>query len=153
MFMDILNTNSLCPSYRNIEGAKLLGVRLEDGTISILPKPMEINPVDFMNNLPAEVNAEQAFRFTGTCQQEHCRQWTKKGCGIALRISRHLDEIDKDSRIPDCSLRKDCRWYRQEGIHICKICPYVITDLTADEIDNHFYSISVFSKIDEKNER
>jgi hypothetical protein len=130
------NNDSLCPSFRYTEGSKLLGIRQENGKVSILPNPLEIDN-KFLENLQENV-PEQFFRFTNICQENSCQQWTKKGCGIALRVVNHLNKIDLNNILPDCSIRKDCRWHQQEGDRICKICPYIITDITTDDLKRYF---------------
>jgi hypothetical protein len=33
-----------------------------------------------------------------------------------------------DAALPACNVRKSCRWFRQEGVAACRVCPEVITD-------------------------
>lgn len=121
----------LCPSHRST-GARLLGVRQHDGTISMLPAPLLINEEDFANT------PERSFRFVSDCSHNGCTQWTGKDCGIASRIVQFLNEIQPADTIPVCSIRNRCRWHHQQGYEACRICPYIITDITTEELDNYF---------------
>jgi hypothetical protein len=135
--MEYLGEEALCPSSRISEGSKLLGIRQDDGKVVILPNPLVID-ASFPENLPKGAVPEQLFRFVNKCVKSDCAQWTKKGCGIALRISRYIDKTENG--MPECSIRSSCRWHMQEGDSICRICPYIITDITAEELDKYFNS-------------
>jgi hypothetical protein len=131
------NPDALCPSSRASTEARLLGIRNTEGMISILPVPLETGD-GFLEQLPEGVIAEQQFRFVGKCHESGCRQWTKKGCGVALRALEFLDQLREEDVLPPCSIRNNCRWYKQEGAQLCRICPYIITEITAEEIDGYF---------------
>lgn len=46
----------------------------------------------------------------------------------------YLDAIPLKEIMPSCSIRGDCRWYIQEENGACKICSYVITEITIEEL-------------------
>ncbi|MBS1638171.1 MAG: hypothetical protein JST26_19820 [Bacteroidetes bacterium] len=133
------NSDSLlCPSYRSEGSTHLLGVRKKDGTIAILPKALETDISFTQNAKQSDVPPEQRFRFAGKCLQSGCKQWTSGGCGVAVKLNYFLSLATDSPTIPECSLRNNCRWYNQEGESICRMCPRVVTDLTAAEIDQYF---------------
>jgi hypothetical protein len=37
--------------------------------------------------------------------------------------------------LPRCSIRANCRWFDQQGADACRVCPFVITDLTSLETE------------------
>lgn len=129
------NQTSLCPSFRCTETSRLLGVR-QDGKVAILPNPLELDQV-FIQNLKNGSPPEQRFRFVNQCRMNACKQWSGTACGVAKLIIRFVEAVP-DSAIPDCSIRKNCRWHQQEGPSICKVCPYIITDVDAFELSNFF---------------
>lgn len=123
-----------CPSNKCKPGSKLLGVRQEDGTVSILPEPLPIddNFISTVRNDPTE--PEQKFRFTNKCVESGCAQWNGKGCGVIDQVIQYLEHIPQNSSLPRCAIRPSCRWFLQRGADACKICPYIITEIT--ESDN-----------------
>src|SRR6266536_2295604 len=98
----------MCPSSRCKPGAQLLGVRLQNGEVAILPQTL---PVDeqFIENTRNGSIPEERFRFVNKCVENGCRQWTGTRCGIA-------DTIE----------------------NACRICPYVITEITETEVNEFF---------------
>jgi hypothetical protein len=129
------NGESFCPSFRCGEGSKLLGVR-QNGKIAILPNPLELDEA-FLDSVKSGNAPEERFRFVNKCALGGCRQWTGKACGIALRVVHFLGN-QQQGELPACSIRSSCRWFGQEGDKICALCPYIITDITADEILDYF---------------
>lgn len=133
---------AICPSFKCEEGSLLLGIRQKDGNIAILPKPLQIGQtfIDNINN--AGLIPEEHFRFTNQCMKNDCKQWSNRGCGVAIRISHFFKSENLLDPIPECSLRSECRWHKQEGENICRLCPRVITNITADEVTQYFTNLS-----------
>ena len=61
---------------------------------------------------------------------------------VAIRISHFFKNENLPDPIPECSLRNECRWYKQEGENICRMCPRVITNITAEEVNEYFIHLS-----------
>lgn len=127
----------MCPSSKAKEGAFLLGVRQDDGTVAILPQTLPVgkDTLDHLKNDP--VPAEQRFRFTNKCVESGCKQWNGKSCGVSERMLDYLREIPEDSILPECGIRSQCRWHIQSGSDACKICPYVLTEITEEEVNKY----------------
>jgi hypothetical protein len=125
----------MCPSHRCKPGSKLIGVRQEDGTVAILPQalPIDENFIEKAKQHP--MAAEQRFRFTNKCIEGGCNQWDGKGCGVANRMLQYLDQVVTQEALPPCAIRQNCRWFLQEGPESCKICPYVLTEISEKEIE------------------
>ncbi|MEO6902626.1 MAG: hypothetical protein ABI315_05675 [Bacteroidia bacterium] len=126
-----------CPSSRATQVSSLLGIRQEDGTIAILPQvlPVDSNFIQIGQQDP--VPLEQRFRFTNKCVENGCKQWTGKGCGVVDGIIQSIDQIKNTNILVPCSIRPSCRWFLQKGDQACRICPYVLTEITEEEINLH----------------
>ena len=124
----------MCPSSKAQHGAKLLGVRQDDGKVAILPQPLAISS-DFIEKANQSSKAEQKFRFTNKCVASGCTQWTGSRCGVADQIIGVMNELSVTDGIPVCAIRPSCRWFMQNGPDACKVCPYVITETTEKEWD------------------
>src|SRR6478752_5972984 len=112
-----ISEDATCPSYKCEEGSLLLGVRQNGGKVAILPKPLKIDKefIDIVNE--RKEKPEQNFRFASQCKKNNCKQWTKNGCGVAIRISKFFQDQNIEP-IVECSLRPDCRWFKQEGENV-----------------------------------
>lgn len=126
----------VCPSAKGKTGSSLLGVR-QNGVISILPKPLQIDD-RFIEEANQGAPAEQNFRFVNKCVEAGCKQWTGKRCGVIDKMVGFLDKVEAKEELPPCSIRQQCRWHIQVGASACKICPYVITEISQEEIDAYF---------------
>lgn len=124
----------LCPSARCKEGSQLLGVRQDDGTVAILPTPLPIDAGFIQTVSASKLKPEQRFRFTNKCVKDGCRQWNGEGCSVADRVIQYLDKVDASSSLPKCSIRPQCRWFLQRGGDACKMCVFVITEITEEEV-------------------
>ncbi len=122
----------MCPSSKATPGAKLLGVRQEDGMVAILPQPLRIDDT-FIEVASQASPAEQHFRFTNKCIESGCAQWTGSRCGVADQILTVMDQLVVSDTLPECGIRPACRWYRQNGPDACKVCPFVITHTTEED--------------------
>lgn len=123
-----------CPSNKCKPGSKLLGIRQDDGAIAILPQPLHIDEKFIKNVSDHEMTPEQRFRFTNKCVESGCNQWNGKGCGVIERVVKHLDDLPAISQIPACGIRDQCRWFYQHNYDACKVCRFIITEITEDQI-------------------
>jgi len=105
--------------------------------ISILPQALEIDK-NFIARANEDTNAEQRFRFANKCVEGGCKQWTGSSCGVIEKMMGFIDTVTTSADLPACSLRPQCRWFLQVGPDACKMCPYVITEISQEEIDIYF---------------
>lgn len=127
------NDKILCPSSKCKSGSELLGVRQDDGTVAILPQTLPIDET-FMHDVRADgVNPEQKFRFVNKCVECGCKQWTGKSCGVIDNLVTYLDNLPVADALPPCSIRSQCRWYKQQGADACKVCKFVVTEVTEQD--------------------
>lgn len=124
----------MCPSSKAQTGAQLLGVRQDDGTVAILPQPLRIDE-SFLELASAAAPAEQRFRFTNKCVESGCAQWTGTRCGVADKVLSVIDVLLISDELPECGIRPQCRWFRQNGRDACKACPFVVTHTTEADWD------------------
>ena len=76
---------------------------------------------------------EKRFRFAGNCETNNCKQWSEGRCGVIDKVIEILKSTERPSKLPECSIKSDCRWYRQCGAKACAVCPEVITDLSDEQ--------------------
>ena len=123
------NKPLLCPSSRCAEGAILLGVVQEDGTISFVPDRVTVDRL-FVETARKGRAPEKRFRFSTKCAKQGCAQWKGDRCGVIDEVFHYAKTEDAEAgSLPSCSIRSQCRWYAQTGPAACAVCSYVITDL------------------------
>jgi hypothetical protein len=128
----------MCPSNKLKQGSLLLGARQDDGTVAIFPQALAVD-AEFINlaqNHPTP--PEERFRFTNKCIEGGCKQWTGSECGVVNNAVKFLNAVAEiDPRFP-CSIRSNCRWFLQKQYDACKICPYILTEITEAEVTKYF---------------
>jgi hypothetical protein len=77
----------------------------------------------------APLNPGEIFRLAGRCEESRCVHFDGARCQLAVRIVDALPPVTQ--KLPPCSIRTNCRWYRQEGARACHRCPQIVT-LNAD---------------------
>lgn len=80
-------TAKACPSALCEEGALLLGVVAPDGHVAYIQPPSRVS-AEFVAQARALGHSERRFRFSSTCVEAACPQWTGRGCALSLRSSR-----------------------------------------------------------------
>jgi hypothetical protein len=118
---------ALCPSAQpDIAGAIAIGV-VDHGSavpeVAYLDSPLPVS-ADLLD-AAAPLKPTEIFRFAGQCQQDACSHWNGARCKLAQRIVQGLPAVV--DALPQCHVRRDCRWYAQEGSAACYRCPQVVT--------------------------
>ena len=124
----------LCPSYRCVDEALLLGIVQPSGTVALAEQPISIDAT-FVETAKRGRSPEARFRFAGPCQQCACRQWADGRCGVIDKVLAKREQPALDD-LPACAIRPSCRWYLQRGGAACHACPEVITDLSMAYVAN-----------------
>jgi hypothetical protein len=114
----------LCPSAPAKEGALVLGVVHPDGSVSHIKDRLPATR-EFLDAVGPD--AEQRYRFASPCKECACQQWVDGKCSVPERMHEILSDITAANRLPRCSVRSQCRWYRQSGVEACRVCPWVVT--------------------------
>jgi hypothetical protein len=118
----------LCPSSTGmLEDTVLIGVVTEhaDGP-RVVPTDQAMPVTPEMLKMAEPVNPSEVFRFASPCHGCKCPHFKNEACQLAVRSVDLLEAVV--DKLPACSIRPHCRWFRQEGAAICKRCPQVITD-------------------------
>jgi len=118
-----------CPSAPCHEGVVLLGVMTSEGRLAYLQTPPRVDAA-FVERAQALGHPERRFRFTTTCVEGRCSQWTGSACAVIDDVvATEPPADDEDGRhLPACSIRRTCRWYFQRGAAACAVCPTVVAD-------------------------
>lgn len=118
----------LCPSSRpELENSKVFGIVLgtvEAPHVNYLNQPQPVT--DELVALSDSVTPAEVFRITSPCLAKGCNNFDGQNCRLATRIIENLPAVVED--LPSCSIRSDCRWWKQEGKAACIRCPQVVTD-------------------------
>ena len=117
----------LCPSAQpGMDNCRVLGVIQQDGPRPALqylnqPLPATADVLELAKPLkPTEV-----FRLSATCAEHKCPHFDGADCRLATRVVQILPAVV--DTLPPCIIRKECRWYSQEGAAACRRCPEITT--------------------------
>jgi len=118
--------SKLCPSAQpGMDNCRILGV------VQQLPTPRivylnEILPAtDEILAMSAPLKPTEVFRLAATCAEHKSPHFDGADCQLATRIVSKLPAVV--DTLPPCIIRKDCRWYSQEGGAACQRCPEITT--------------------------
>jgi hypothetical protein len=124
--------SKLCPSAQpGMENCRVLGVVLEESTPHQHPTTRivylsELLPAtNDVLALSAPLKPTEVFRLSATCAEHKCPHFDGADCRLATRIVKILPAVV--DALPSCTIRKDCRWYSQEGAAACQRCPEITT--------------------------
>jgi hypothetical protein len=119
--------SKLCPSAQpGMDNCRILGVVDQEGPTPKLVYLNELLPAsDDVLALAAPLKPTEVFRLSATCAEHKCPHFDGSDCQLATRIVKILPAVV--DALPPCTIRKDCRWYSQEGGAACRRCPEVTT--------------------------
>jgi hypothetical protein len=119
--------SKLCPSAQpGMDNCRVLGVVQQDGPAPRIVYLNELLPAtDAVLGLAAPLKPTEVFRLSATCAEHKCPHFDGADCQLATRIVNILPAVVDG--LPPCTIRKDCRWYSQEGGAACRRCPDVTT--------------------------
>ena len=126
--------SKLCPSAQpGMDNCRILGVVDQQGPTPRIVYLNEILPAtNDVLALSAPLKPTEVFRLAATCAEHKCPHFDGMDCRLATRVAQILPAV-VDS-LPPCTIRKECRWYSQEGGAACMRCPEITTvsyDLSA----------------------
>lgn len=114
-------------------GVQILGVISRDTDeprLAYLDEPVAVTPEHL--ELAAPLDVSQVFRLSARCEESKCTHFDGARCQLAVRIANLLPEVV--DTLPACTIRPECRWFRQEGRAACLRCPQIVTgNYAADE--------------------
>lgn len=119
--------SKLCPSAQpGMDNCRILGVVQHDGPAPTIVYLNQIMPASQeVLALAAPLKPTEVFRLAATCAERKCPHFDGTDCQLAGRIVKILPAVV--DALPPCTIRKDCRWYSQEGGAACLRCPQVTT--------------------------
>jgi hypothetical protein len=113
----------LCPSHKCTSGAQLIGIVQADGRVGFLGQPLPIDR-NFVEIATQGRPPELRFRFASPCAKSRCANWGGTGCGIAAGLPKSA--APAEGNLPNCGIRPQCRWFREQGERACGVCPEVV---------------------------
>jgi hypothetical protein len=109
-----------------MDDCRVLGVVQQDGPAPRLVYLNQILPAtDDVLALSAPLKPTEVFRLAATCAEHKCPHFDGADCKLATRVVQILPAVV--DALPPCTIRKDCRWYSQEGGAACRRCPEITT--------------------------
>lgn len=129
--MTAKHENLLCPSAQpEMEGAAVFGIvngTAAEPRVGYLTEPVILT--EEIRVLSEPVEPTEVFRIAAPCATNRCKHFDGADCRLAARVAELLPEaVDAP---PPCSIRPQCRWWRQEGKAACMRCPVVVTQIHA----------------------
>jgi hypothetical protein len=109
-----------------MDRAMVLGVVQQDGSrpvVEYLNARVPATPEILA--LAAPLKPTEVFRLAATCAEHKCPHFDGADCRLATRVAKMLPPV-VDS-LPPCTIRKECRWFAQEGAAACMRCPEITT--------------------------
>jgi hypothetical protein len=117
----------LCPSAPPDQAdASLIGVvvgGVDAPRLSYLRQPLPVLPEILALAQPAD--PREVYRAAAPCAETACQHFREGECTLAARVTEMLPAVV--DTLPACSIRRDCRWFRQEGRAACERCPQIVT--------------------------
>jgi hypothetical protein len=123
---------TLCPSAMASPEASVIGLIDDSGRVVNFATPLQATE-QFLKEARQNGPLEKRFRFSSDCKEAHCIHWNQAKCGLIPKLqveaktSTSIDEQRASYKRP-CSIRANCRWWRQEGYEACAVCLIVVTD-------------------------
>jgi hypothetical protein len=119
--------SKLCPSAQpGMDNCRVLGVVQQEGPAPTIVYLSELLPAtEDVLALSAPLKPTEVYRLAATCAEHRCPHFDGADCRLATRIVQILPAVV--GALPPCTIRKDCRWYSQEGGGACRRCPEVTT--------------------------
>jgi hypothetical protein len=117
-----------CPSARpEIPNSVVFGIingTVEEPKVTYLKEAQSVTEELLAKVSP--VSPAEVFRTAATCATDKCQHFDGNNCRLAQRIVAQLPPVSE--QLPACAIRKECRWFQQEGKAACLRCPQIVTD-------------------------
>jgi hypothetical protein len=117
----------LCPSAQpGMDNCRILGVVQQEGpTPRLAYLNQHVLATAEVLALAAPLKPTEVFRLAATCAEHKCPHFDGVDCRLATRVVKMMPAaVDA---LPPCLIRKECRWYSQEGGAACRRCPEITT--------------------------
>jgi hypothetical protein len=119
--------SKVCPSAQpGMDQCRVLGVVQRTGPVPMLEYLSEHVPATpEVLGMAAPLKPTEVFRLAATCAEGQCPHFDGADCRLATRVVQIMPAVV--DTLPPCIIRKECRWYSQEGGAACKRCPEITT--------------------------
>jgi len=119
--------SKLCPSAQpGMDNCRVLAVVQQEGpTPKLAYLNQFVSATSEVLGLAAPLKPTEVFRLATTCAEGRCPHFDGADCQLATRIVQILPPVV--DALPLCIIRKDCRWFSQEGEAACRRCPEITT--------------------------
>lgn len=124
-----------CPSAQpDMADAQVLGVVRRTGGGRLVSYANGLAPVTpELLEAAGPMPATTVLRFAAPCQTSLCRHYDGEACSLAGRVVELLGEVTE--KLPPCAIRRDCRWFADQGGPICLRCPQIATQAERAAVD------------------
>ncbi len=119
--------SKLCPSAQpGMDHCRVLGLVQQQGpTPMLLYLNEDVPATPDILRMATPLKPTEVFRLLATCAEHECPHFDGADCRLATRVVQILPAVV--DALPPCIIRKQCRWYSQEGGAACKRCPAITT--------------------------
>jgi hypothetical protein len=125
-----------CPNGNPAVGSVILGVVGENDQVEFLPEE-ELVDKEFMDIVIHDTDLLKKFRFSHPCVEGKCGHWQGSRCNVPdVAFAMMQEKMIADNKLPECSIRPQCRWFTQEGPKACFACPYMVNYKREGEPDS-----------------
>lgn len=118
---------SLCPSappsWPDAHVFGVVGGSVNDPRVAYLDRPVAASDAVVAKTSPAEPG--EVLRIAAPCATSSCVHFGDGLCGLVSNVVELLPTVT--TRLPKCSIRSNCLWFKQEGRAACQRCPQVVT--------------------------
>lgn len=109
-----------------MDPCRILGVVRQEGPTPRVVYLSQILPAsDEVLAMAAPLRPTEVFRLAATCAEGKCPHFDGSDCRLASRVVKILPAVV--DALPPCIIRKECRWFSQEGGAACLRCPEITT--------------------------
>lgn len=119
--------SKLCPSAQpGMDNCRILGIVEQQGpTPRLVYLEQALLATSEILALAAPLKPTELYRLSATCAEGKCPHFDGAVCRLATRVVQILPAVV--DALPPCAIRKDCRWFSQEGGAACRRCPDITT--------------------------
>lgn len=122
----------VCPSSRAELATQVIGV-IQTTKVGRPRVAFTAGVVPFSDELraaTAAVPVGEVLRLAGACAEHACAHFVDEHCSLGERAAAELPAVVQ--RLPRCAIRRDCRWYAEQGGAICRRCPAIVSSQTSE---------------------
>lgn len=125
--MTLTGAGTLCPSAPpDQKDARVIGVvggSPAEPRVGYLERALPVIPSVLA--LAQGLDVREIFRTAAPCAESSCQHFDGNDCSLVTRVVSGLPAVVDE--LPPCPIRRDCRWFRQEGRLACERCPQIVT--------------------------